>query len=88
MGAGGIDPAGLYGLAGVPALVALVELVKVSFPGLPARAWPALSVGLGVAWNVGLSGVLGSRDWGLAVVVGLVAGLAASGLYSYRKVVR
>ncbi len=69
------------GLAGVPLIVALVEAVKRTFPELEARWWPVLALAWGVALNLGLAAALG-RDWRTALVLGVVAGLAAAGLYS------
>lgn len=76
----------LIGAAGVPAIVALVELVKRTFPELPARAYPLLALLLGIGLNLALSGYSGTSPVE-AASVGLIAGLAASGLYSQAKVV-
>jgi hypothetical protein len=75
------------GLAGIPLVMALVQLVKLTFPGAPQCVWPAVTLGVAVAWNVGLALVLGTSG-GAAVLVGLLTGLAASGLYSYATVGR
>ncbi len=74
----------LIGLAGVPIIVALVELVKRTVPELGERWWPLLAVAFGEALNLGLAYGTGS-DLLTAGVLGLVAGLAASGLYSGGK---
>ena len=76
----------LVGLAGVPVIVAVVELVKRT--AAPPERWlPLVAVGVGVAINVLAAG------WGTSPVVGaagagVVAGLAACGLYDARKVAR
>ncbi len=76
-----IDPMSLIGLAGAPLVVALVQLIRVTWPGVPSRLLPALTLGVAIALNVGLAPMVGA-DWRLAVLVGVVTGLTASGLYS------
>lgn len=71
----------LTGLAAAPIITALVAAIGSAMPALPRRAYPLLAVGIGVSWNVGASAALGELTW-LAPIVGVVAGLAASGLYS------
>jgi hypothetical protein len=79
-------PRDLVGAAGVPAIVALVELVKRTFPELPARGLPCLALLFGIGLNLALSGYSGTSPVE-AASIGLIAGLAASGLYSQAKVV-
>lgn len=81
-----LDPTvlGLVGLAGAPVVLALVQVVKVSFPRLPARFLPALTLAVGLALNVFLALGLGETVWS-AAVLGIVTGLTASGLYSHAK---
>ncbi|TAK33757.1 MAG: hypothetical protein EPO21_11795 [Chloroflexota bacterium] len=68
------------GLAGVPVIVALVEGFKRFYPG-EERVYPLVAIGFGLAINVGLAWTsIGNLR--LAIVYGIVAGLAASGLYS------
>jgi len=76
----------LIGAAGVPAIVALVELMKRTFPELPARAHPGLALLFGIGLNLALSGYSGT-SLVEAASIGLIAGLAASGLYSQAKAV-
>ncbi|HEX5417739.1 MAG TPA: hypothetical protein VFZ25_18940 [Chloroflexota bacterium] len=80
-----MDPQSFYGLAGVPLVVALVQLVKVSEPALPEHYWPAVALLVGVVFNVGLALAMGT-GLAAAVLVGVVTGLSASGLYSYSRV--
>lgn len=77
-----VDPRAFYGLAGVPIVVALVQVIKAAAPTLGARWYPAVTLFVAVVFNVGLAAAMGS-DPILAVLVGLVVGLAASGLYSH-----
>lgn len=77
-----IDPVSLVGLAGAPLVIALVALARETFPGLPTRYLPALTLGAAIVLNVLLAVQLGTSP-GLAVLVGLLTGLAASGLYSH-----
>lgn len=73
----------LVGLGGIPLILALTQLFK---PWVKAtRTYPFISVAWGLAINVGLALGLGPADR-LAVIkaifAGVMAGLAASGLYS------
>jgi hypothetical protein len=69
----------VFGVAAVPAIAGLVEVVKDI--GLPTRAAPLASVLIGIAlaqlqfWSPQL-------PWGSALISGAALGLAASGLYS------
>jgi hypothetical protein len=74
----------LIGLAGVPLIVALVELLKRTFPQIEPRWYPLAAVLWGEALNLGLATMLG-QDWRTALILGLVSGLAASGIYSGGK---
>lgn len=76
------------GLAGVPLLVALTEATKLVAPELPPRFHPLVALAWSLLFNVGLGGYLGA-DPVLGALTGLVAALAAVGLYSGgRAVVR
>ncbi|MCL5074214.1 MAG: hypothetical protein M1136_00970 [Chloroflexi bacterium] len=74
------------GLAGVPLIIALVELVKRAFPGLSNRYYPLVSLALGVALNTAIAYHLGT-DRLEGAFLGLITGLVASGLYSGGKTV-
>lgn len=74
----------LYGLAGIPVISALIQMVKLTIPETPDRFWPLASVVIAVVFNVLLGWKLGT-DLYLAAILGLVSGLAASGLYSQTK---
>ena len=76
----------LIGVAGVPLIVALVEAVKRVFPALEPRWYPVVALVWGEALNLALAAAQG-RDWRTALVMGLVAALAACGLYSGGKAV-
>jgi hypothetical protein len=71
----------LTGLAAAPVITAIVAAIGAAVPALPRRAYPLLAVALGVTWNVAVRAALRELDWA-APIVGVVAGLAASGLYS------
>src|SRR5258708_2497666 len=77
-----VDPVSFVGLAGVPLIVALVQVVKGTFPQLATHYLPLVTIGVAIALNVGLALLIGS-GLGLAVLVGLVAAVSASGLYSW-----
>lgn len=72
----------VVGLAGVPVIVGLVELVKKILPDLEPRWHPLVAMIFALLINVGF-GVSQVGDLRLAVVYGFAAGLAASGLYSW-----
>lgn len=71
----------LTGLAAAPIITALVAAIGAAIPALPRRAYPLVAVAIGVAWNIAASAVGGQVGWS-APIYGIVAGLAASGLYS------
>ena len=77
----------LFGLAGVPFIVALVELVKRSFPGLHGEVFAPLAVFFGIVMNGAVGYYLEVEPFP-AIMTGIVAGLAASGLYSGGKAMR
>ena len=81
-----ISPRDLVGVAGVPAVVALVELVKRAFPDMSPRIYPGLALLFGIGLNLALIGYSGTSPLE-AVATGLIVGLIASGLYSQAKVV-
>ena len=76
-----IDPMSLVGIAGAPLVIALVQLVRVTEPDLPGRYLPALTLLLAMLLNLFLATLVGTPI-PLALLVGLVTGLTASGLYS------
>jgi hypothetical protein len=71
----------LLGLAGVPLIVALTEATKRSLPGLAPRWYPVVALAWSLLLNAGLGAYWG-RDPVVGAATGLVAALAASGLYS------
>jgi hypothetical protein len=71
----------LTGLAAAPVIVGLVAAMGAAAPGLPRRAYPLVAIALGIAWTVAVNAALGELTWP-APLYGVVAGLAASGLYS------
>lgn len=79
-----MDYQSFVGLAGFPIITALVELGKRVVPELGDRWWPLVALLLGIALNVGIAYRLATDIW-LAVLVGIVTGLTASGLYSQAK---
>ncbi len=77
----------LSGAYGVPVVIALVEAVKMMFPDLPSRWYPAVALATAllwalIAWYWGLGAAL--KD---ALIYGILAGLSAMGLYSGTKAV-
>jgi hypothetical protein len=72
----------LYGVAVVPFIMAIVEGVKRA--GFPAKWSPVLSVGLGIGGGL----LIHPGDVAQGVVIGIVLGLTASGLYSGAKNVK
>lgn len=76
------------GVAGAPIVLALVTMLARTLR-LDARWRPLLAVLLGVVWSVGLassnSTLAAPGGMAKALLSGVVAGLAASGLYSSTK---
>ena len=77
-----IDLSQFYGFGLAPVVIALVAIAKRWITD--ERWWPILALALGVALNVGLATIL-KVDLATAAAVGLLVGLAASGLYSNAK---
>ncbi len=72
----------LGGMAAVPFITAILQMFK---GWVPTKALPFLAVVIGVAWNVGLT--VGTDEFSRSTIfLGIVVGLAASGLYSASKV--
>ncbi len=69
------------GIAAAPVIVALVAAIGGAAPRIPRTAYPLLAVALGVAWNCAVLSARDAMTWE-APLVGIVVGLAASGLYS------
>jgi hypothetical protein len=72
----------IIGLAGVPLIIALVEMSKGQVTH--KKDWPLVAVFWGLVLNVGAALAMGT-EVAQGIVYGLVAGLAASGLYDSRK---
>lgn len=69
------------GMAAVPFITALLQMFK---GWVPTKFLPFLALILGVGWNVGLT--VGTDEFSRTTIfLGLVVGLAASGLYSAAK---
>lgn len=77
----------LVGLAGAGIVLALVAAVRQALT-IPDRFTPLLSIALGLAWNVGLRAAeFTDASWGSAAILGVLSGLAASGLWHQGKTV-
>ncbi|MFN8533270.1 MAG: hypothetical protein U0556_06965 [Dehalococcoidia bacterium] len=68
----------LIGLAGVPVIVALVQVFKPFVAD--SRFYPPIALGMGLLLNLGAAFLL-DADPQRAALAGIVAGLAAAGLY-------
>ena len=68
----------------VSVIVAIIQMLKGAFPGLPSRFWPLIAVAAAVVW-VSLSAVYQDEFTAITVLVGVVTGLAAGGAYSGAK---
>ncbi len=78
----------LIGLAGAGVVWSLVGVFRNTF-GLADRLTPILALGVGIAWNVGLKGAeISDATWAVAVILGVLSGLAATGLESGAKNIR
>lgn len=75
----------LGGMAAVPVITAMLEATK-RWSFVTAAMTPFLAMVLGVAWNVSLT--VGTEEFSRTdILLGLIIGLAASGLYSAGSVV-
>lgn len=74
----------LVGLGGVPVVVALAGLARGL--RLPAEWLPLAAVVLGVLWNVALAPLVPGGVYP-KVLLGVLAGLAAAGLYDNGKAI-
>ncbi len=74
-------PLPVSGLAAAPVITALVAMIGAAVPALPRRYYPLLAVGIGVAWQCAVASAAGALD-ATALLAGVLAGLAACGLYS------
>lgn len=78
-----MELADVIGLAGVPLIAALVQVAKAWIT--EERAYPLLALALGLTLNVGIA-IARGNDVATALLLGVVAGLAASGLYSQGRI--
>lgn len=73
------------GLAAAPVIAALANVIKPAL-GIPSRFAALTALVLGVGWDLlakaGDIGGLGDLSWGAVVMLGIMAGLSASGAYS------
>jgi hypothetical protein len=79
-----VDPQAFVGLAGVPVTMFFVNMLRASF-GLPDHYALPAAVVISVLLNLGVGWGILHGDPGLAVLNGLVAGMASSGFYSGSK---
>lgn len=70
------------GLAGIPLVLALVQAFKPFVDD--KRFWPIMAMILGVILNVAIACLM-AGDMSTGVMLGIVTGLAAVGLYSTPK---
>ena len=73
----------IVALGGVPLILGLVQLFKPFITD--TRFYPLLALGFGLAINLVAGWALGasaSSDWVTALFNGIIAGMAAGGLYS------
>ncbi len=87
---------GLGGVAGAGVVLAIVAMIRQTLP-IPDRFTSALAVLVGIAFNVALresSGVaevvegVAEPEYMATILTGVMAGLAASGLWSTGKTIR
>lgn len=79
----------LVALGGVPLILGLVQLFKPFISD--TRYYPLLAVALGLVINmvtIWALGASGTSDWVAALFNGIIAGMAASGLYSAGSTMR
>lgn len=77
----------VVGLGAAPAITALVSILLKPIPKFNNDTYsPLAALLMGVVWNVAAVGVgISDYSYGVAAFVGVMTGLAASGLYSGGK---
>jgi hypothetical protein len=66
----------------VPFIGWIMAGIKTALPdSFPSKYWPGVSVAVGIALSLAF-GALTGGDWRLDAIVGMFAGLSASGLYA------
>lgn len=78
------DPKGLIGIGGIPFIQALVAAFKTMFPTFPAQYLIGVAISFGMVLNAALAYFMHLPYWE-AILVGIVAGLMASGAYTAGK---
>lgn len=81
------DLSALIGVSGVPLITALTQWCKLLFPDMSPRLLAAVPIIWGLVINLGLT-YTHLQDWPIHVALGVIAGLAAEGLYSTFQTVR
>jgi len=79
----------IVALGGVPLILGLVQLFKPFITD--TRFYPLVALGFGLAINLVAGWALGasaSSDWVTALFNGIIAGMAAAGLYSARDTLK
>ena len=75
----------LVGLAGAGVVWSLVGVFRRTFT-IPDRFVPLLALVTGILFNVGLKGAeVSDATWGVAIIFGVLGGLAATGFESGKK---
>lgn len=77
-----MDLTTLMGLASIPVIIALLELVKRTWPRMPKRWLPLASVLLAVGWAVATAAPTSLDAARVQILLGIVYGLSAVGLFS------
>ncbi len=77
-----MDWSDYFGLASVPVIIALVGLLR--WLKLPTDYAPLVAVAAGVAWNLAVAPLV-KTEFYPAALLGVIAGLAAAGLYDVLK---
>ncbi len=80
-----IELKSFFGLAGIPFLIAIGQFAKAQ--GFPSKRVPMLVMGLSLVLNMVLSIPLVVNPY-LAILIGILTGLASSGFYSNQKALR
>lgn len=80
-----IDPKALFYLGSVPIIIGLVQLFKIWVTD--TRYYPVIAVLCSFVINL-FTGWMINVTWAVSLLAGLIAGLAASGLYSIGSTVK
>jgi len=73
------------GLAGIPIVIAIVQVLKGVFPDVDGRYWPLFALPIAVVWTVGLALILRQPEVLVALAISVIVWVSAMGAFSGGK---